>query len=205
LLPSVVGRLRADVAVVVGGETCYYDVVVTNPASKTCLESHHPDVIPLTAATLVEKAKLSKYRKVYNSQNNLEVVANNVIPFALESTGRLGKCATDSIFMLAKLKDVVPDPNPRLAWARRFLLNRVSVVCARARAMMVELFRANVKFDVVTSPTIMQKNWIFNGRSKEYEDEIELIYDFMGDRNLYSHHNTRSDTVGGTEVASLQE
>jgi hypothetical protein len=103
-----------SVAIVVGGETCYYEVVVANPASKSCLAYHRPDIIPLTAAKLVERSKLQKYRKVFNS-NNLEGVANNVIPFALESTSRMGKYVIDSILMMAKLKAVVPDPNPRQA------------------------------------------------------------------------------------------
>jgi len=35
--------LRADIAVEYGGNMCYVDMVVTNPASQSCLKTRHPD------------------------------------------------------------------------------------------------------------------------------------------------------------------
>ena len=86
-------------------------MVVTNPASKSCLDSRHPDVHPKTAASMAENAKRTKYGRVYNAENHMENISNNMIPFALEATGTYGPAAMETIFKLAKLTEAVPEYN----------------------------------------------------------------------------------------------
>jgi hypothetical protein len=70
--------------------------------------------------------------------------------------------------------------------------------------MIVELFQVNVKYDVIPSSSISQKRWNFIGSQKEYEEETELIFDFIGDPSISSRRGARNNVVEGTEV-SLQE
>ena len=141
--------LRADVAVEFGGDMFYLDVVVTNPASQSCLQTRHPDEARLVAATMAEHSKESKYRTNYPQ---LPDIPKNLVPFAVEATGSLGKQADDFVKTLSKLREAVPAGNARLAWARRFFLNKVSMLCAKARADMVRLGQRIQRVDANRAP-----------------------------------------------------
>jgi hypothetical protein len=183
-LPDVANRLKSDVAVSVGNEICHIDVVVTNPASKACLESRTPDVVKLTAATQAEGMKVAKYRRSYNERNGLKRVADNMVPFALEVTWTLRKKALEFVDTLAKIKDVMHQNNPHLAWARRFFLNRVSVICAKIRAMMVMVSQAVVKYDEYR----IQRAGNASVRFGEGEEERYMLYDYQGEFIFEQNH-----------------
>jgi hypothetical protein len=65
----------------------------------------------------------------------------------VEATGTLGDKASKFVHGLAKLQGAVPEADPRIGWARRFFLNRVSVLCAKARAELVMLLQKTQRPD----------------------------------------------------------
>jgi hypothetical protein len=135
-------QLRTDLAVVVGGDMVCVDVVVTNPASASYIENRRrvpQEPQKLEVAAMAERVKQYKYRAAYNSNNHLKHIADNLVPFAVEATGTLGDKASKFVYGLAKLQGAIPEADPRIGWARRFFLNRVSVLCAKARAELVML------------------------------------------------------------------
>ena len=166
--------LRADIGVLVGGAWFSLDVVVTNPASQSCLASRRPDENKLEAAGLAERGKNSKYSRAYNAGNQLQHIAANLVPFALEVTGTLGKQADDFVQTLSKLKAAVPEANPRLAWARRFFLNRVSIICASARAELVKLSQRIQQVDAQRAQAYAAVQF-----GNEVAEE-EVLYDDLG-------------------------
>jgi hypothetical protein len=84
-------------------------------------------------------SNLYKYRAAYNQNKHLKHIADNLVPFAVEATGILGDKASKFVNGLAKLQGAIPEADPRIGWARRFFLNRVSVLCAKSRAELVML------------------------------------------------------------------
>jgi hypothetical protein len=142
----------------VGGSSVYLDVVVVNSDSGFYVESQR--LVPreqtkLEAAASTESKKQGKYRRAYQGIVGLESIVNNLIPFAVEATGTLGKQADELVRGLSKLRGAVPDPNPRLGWARRFFRNRVSIFCARARAEMVRLSWKTQRPDAIPAEPLM--------------------------------------------------
>jgi len=157
LPPSRTGQLIADLVVQVGGDSVYLDVVVANPANQSCLETRRREPREqekLVAADKAEKAKVYKYTKSYHRDNRLERISNNLIPFALEATGTLGKKAEEMVRQMAQFQQVIPQANSKLQWARRFFLNRVSIICAKARADLVSLSYKTQRADVARANPI---------------------------------------------------
>jgi len=102
----------------------------------------------------VAASQVYKYTKSYRRDNGLERISNNLIPFALEATGTLGKKAEEMVRQMAQFQQVIPQANSKLQWARRFFLNRVSIICARARADLVSLSYKTQRADVARANPI---------------------------------------------------
>ena len=84
LEPNVVGHAeRPDLMVHMGGRTTYLDVVITNQSCPSQLAQHHSDTV--TDAANIDKERL----KSLHYRNWTE----NVIPIAIEATGRFGPSA----------------------------------------------------------------------------------------------------------------
>jgi hypothetical protein len=148
-------QLRTDLAVVVGGDMVCVDVVVTNPASVSYIEKRRrvpQEPEKLEVAAMAERVKQYKYRAAYNQNNHLKHIADNLVPFAVEATGTLGDNASKFVYGLAKFQGAVPEADPRIGWARRFFLNRVSVLCAKARAELVMLSQKTQSPDAHRNP-----------------------------------------------------
>jgi hypothetical protein len=157
-LPQGHTQLRADLVVEVGGSSAYVDVVVVNPASASYVESQR--LVPrqqtkLEAALSTESKKHGKYRRAYRGIIGQENVVKNLIPFAMEATGTLGKQADELVRGLSKLRGAVPDPDPRLGWTRRLFHNRVSIFCARAQAEMMRLSWETQRSDAIPAEPLM--------------------------------------------------
>ena len=143
-LPQVAKPLRADVRIEQGRTTCLIDVAVVNPAARSYLKTVKPQLHLLAAASLMEKTKIDKYKASYNVNNGYAAISDNLIPFVLESTGAYGNSASAVINKLAGFKDLVPVPHDGLASARRWFMQRLSILFAKSRYQLVCLFRRNV-------------------------------------------------------------
>jgi len=97
------GPRRPDLKVERNGITTFIDVVIATPTSQAALAgpsgSH---VQPLVAARLAEERKLRDYEG--------QTEAQEVIPFAMEVTGRYGRAATE---YLGKLSSKVSEYSMR--------------------------------------------------------------------------------------------
>ena len=143
-MPQVVKPLRADVRLDQGNISYFFDVSIVNPAARAYIKAVQPHKNPLAAAALMERTKSSKYKASYNEQNGYKVLGESVIPFVLETTGAFGNSALAVISKLAGFKDLVPTPNESLAKARRWFMQRVSVILARSRYELLGHFRRRV-------------------------------------------------------------
>jgi hypothetical protein len=139
--------LRADVSIRNGEESYYFDVAITNPSCATAVNkgSH---LTPLVAATAYEQAKVKWYAGHYNNNNGHNIIATNMIPFILETSGAYGNIASSVVNKLSKIKAFAVAPDERLASARKWFVRRVSVICARARYGLVAFFQRHVRYDV---------------------------------------------------------
>ena len=88
------GPRRPDIKVERNGVTTFIDVVIATPTSQAAMAgpagSH---VQPLVATRLAEERKFRDYEG--------EAEAQEVIPFAMEVTGRYGRCATEYLGRLS--------------------------------------------------------------------------------------------------------
>jgi hypothetical protein len=143
-MPQVAKSLRADVRLDQAHTSCYFDVSIVNPAARAYIKAVHSHKNPLAAAALMERTKSSKYKASYNELNGHKDLGNSVIPFVLETTGAFGSSALAVISKLAGFSDLVPSPNENLAKARRWFMQRVSVILARSRFDLLCHFRRRV-------------------------------------------------------------
>jgi hypothetical protein len=124
----------------------YFDVAVTNPASLSNLSNRGRDFLPLHGAKNVEDSKTRKYVTKYNPANGFHNFS--FTPIVIETTGALGPSAHSLIMELSGLNGLIPIPDEQVAAARKRLLIRISVICARAKHQMVTFFQRFVQQQV---------------------------------------------------------
>jgi hypothetical protein len=129
----------------------------------------------LEVEAMAERVKQYKYRAAYNQNNHLKHIADNLVPFAVEATGTLGDKASKFVYGLAKLEGAIPEADLRIGWARRFFLNRVSVLCAKARAELVMLSQKTQRPDARRA----QPFEVSLQGDLEFE---QILYDFFVDQ-----------------------
>jgi hypothetical protein len=92
-------RLRADIKCELAGVTTFFDIAVTNPSNPSAIQgANGASNVAGVAAKAMETDKKSLYSSRYS-----EAVANCVVPFVLEATGRLGDMASRFIDSWCKI------------------------------------------------------------------------------------------------------
>jgi hypothetical protein len=132
-------QIIADVQYVRDHHTTNIDVAVACPSA------------PKYLATSLE-SMLTNIDIACNSRHNLKTqhyaslcpstIADTVVPFTLDSTGRLSAKAQDLIDRIFCLDLTNAEPNRQLGAARRRLLRRISTICAKATASSIRIWRA---------------------------------------------------------------
>jgi hypothetical protein len=118
------------------GHTTYIDFVVTNPGSKTNVALGSA-ITPLAAAKKSENKKITKYSSFLDAPPDL---VSNLVPFALEITGRFGAKALAFIKKVCKLDQLIPVDDDKLRSSREWYFRRVSTQLARNRASLLRNF-----------------------------------------------------------------
>ena len=78
-------------------------------------------------------------------------IASRVVPFIVESTGRMGEEALSLVDSITKLNGPVLNPNGSLKRARNFFLNRISTSLVNANHRMLSAYLNKSDF-VVSAP-----------------------------------------------------
>jgi hypothetical protein len=138
------------------GHTTYIDFVVTNPASKTNIEVGSANV-PLSAAKKAENKKIYKYSRFVDAPPDL---VSNLVPFAIEITGRFGDRASNFIKKVCKLDQLIPIEDCNLRLSREWYFRRVSTQFARNRASLLRKFFRSLS--VVSDPVSSINSWSSN-------------------------------------------
>ena len=134
--PNVEQR-RADIRVEVGANEYFVDVTVVNPTANQYL--YQSTRQGGSAARLAEEGKMQEYSQYMGADN----ANHRVIPFGLESSGRLGPRATAFIDTLSDLTGPHQAANSKRARSRRFFMNRMNVILARFNARMMAEYRGD--------------------------------------------------------------
>ncbi|RIZ67287.1 MAG: hypothetical protein D0531_00140, partial [Methylococcales bacterium] len=127
-------QLKADLMINLGPQTIYVDVAITNPSSPSNVRGN-VELVPLVAADHMEKAKRTKYQEAYGPD-----ILPVLVPFVVESTGRLGVKAKEFIDRLCGL---VPGgrANKQLQKARKFFYSRLAVFLVKGNGPLIRCFR----------------------------------------------------------------
>ena len=80
-------RVTADISVIVGAETLWIDVSVVDPGCHHYIERYRSNEVPDAAAKAMETTKRNHYSAV---KDPLALPPASIIPFVLETSGRLG-------------------------------------------------------------------------------------------------------------------
>ena len=83
-------RVTADVSVNVGADTLWIDVAVVDPGCQHYIQRYRSNEVPDAAAKAMETSKRNHYSTV---KDPLPLPPASVIPFVLETSGRLGPAA----------------------------------------------------------------------------------------------------------------
>jgi hypothetical protein len=161
--------LRADLNLALDGRVRYFDVAITNPSSVSNLPtSRRQEPEPLQAARKVENGKTRKYLSKYNPANGF----NNFsfTPIVIETTGALGPSAHSLIMDLAGLNELIPKPDDVLASARKRLLIRISVICARAKHQLLTFFQRFAQQEVNSQEYGPYPNHTYRSQSSSSQD-----------------------------------
>jgi hypothetical protein len=150
VLPGIegLGVKRSDVALSLDGAMIHFDIVVTNPSSKSSIDGVRSHLHPLAAAKKAEDNKMQMYNRHFRGEaGHMHPIARQLVPFALEVTGAFGPRATSAIETLAGLKEAFPVLSEYVGSSRRWFLRKVSTICARSRHQMISYARSQFVFD----------------------------------------------------------
>ena len=125
---------HADVAIFAGSQSVYIDVVVTNPSTATYM--NQPPGGPAEEAA---KEKKASYSHDYGPN-----ITDNLVPFAMEATGRYGKDATKFIETFSKKFPDFTIPDSQLQRVRHTLVQRISIIIASSYFALLNSHRAQV-------------------------------------------------------------
>ena len=126
LVPS--RRVTADISVTIGPETLWVDVSVVDPGSRNYIERYRSNEVPDAAAKAMETSKRNHYGAVTDP---LPLPPASVIPFVLETSGRLGPSALGFIQRISGTH----------TFLRTQLLNEIQFICAIYTGSMLEATR----------------------------------------------------------------
>ena len=121
-------ELRCDILVTDGVEQFIVDVAITDPTTITAIEKGSSS-IPSVANDLKEKEKSIDYKRYLTKQ-----MFGHFVPFAIESTGRFGKSASQFIDRICKLDKLDLEQCDTIQFARRDFMHSVSNILVTANA-----------------------------------------------------------------------
>ena len=141
----------ADIQFVLDAHTTNIDVTVSFPGSMSYLADTKEDLLTNIdrACDARTTAKMALYRQHCPTE-----ALNNLVIFALDSTGRLGKAAQsflDKVTGLAQANTEFSEHNQR---QRRTFLRRVSTICVKGAALEIKTWRQTVRVETNTTLTI---------------------------------------------------
>ena len=122
----------------------FIDVAVVNPAAEK-YRARGSSTEAGVPARVKEASKKGKYSILGHE------IASRVVPFIVESTGRMGEEALSLVDSITKLNGPVLNPNGSLKRARNFFLNRISTSLVNANHRMVSAYLNKSDF-VVSAP-----------------------------------------------------
>ena len=112
---------RADITVKIDRHTFWVDITAGTPTSQAALAAGSAEK-PGMAARLLGEAKEKDYRKSFHRGT----VSANMIPFAVEATGRLGLAAKKFIEKVCKLEGALHIRDRNIKAERLFFLRRLN-------------------------------------------------------------------------------
>ena len=135
---------RADIRVTLNNVTQFIDIAITSPTSSTALNNGNSATVAGAAASAKEREKINKYANAYPGSS----VADQLVPFVLESTGRLGPKAL-SFLDLWCARTAGFDPSPSVSQDLKskvfFLKKRLAVLVVKGISRIVKASRSHVE------------------------------------------------------------
>lgn len=133
---DVLDGKKMDVVVNIGAVNHYVDVSIVHAGANSYLDHSIED------ADYAMNLSMSKKRSKYGPLHD-ETRGNVFIPFVMETTGRMSKVAADFIDSVTGLggSAIIPDLAKRSA--RKFFLQRLSVIMARNNARLVKAYESH--------------------------------------------------------------
>jgi hypothetical protein len=134
-------RLVSDITIQLGHKLIFLDIAVTNPSKPSAINGNNGSNAPGSAALAMEKKKLALYKTHYGA-----AIEPSIIPFVLESTGRLGNMAqkfVDKLTGLTHANNVAA--NSSYQAARLFLVQRLAVLLVKGNARMIRSCRSSIQ------------------------------------------------------------
>jgi len=143
--PIEIGSITriADIRCMLPSEL-FIDVAVVNPAAEK-YRARGSSTEAGVPARVKEASKKGKYSILGHE------IASRVVPFIVESTGRMGEEALSLVDSITKLNGPVLNPNGSLKRARNFFLNRISTSLVNANHRMLSAYLNKSDF-VVSAP-----------------------------------------------------
>jgi hypothetical protein len=135
------GQLTADIMIQQGHKVILLDVAITNPAAPSALRRNGPrTIVAGSAAEAKEKKKISLYKESYG-----QAIESSLVPFVLESTGRLGGMAKQFVEKLSGF--LLPNmlASSSLQAARQFLAQRMAVILIKGNSKMIRVARSQIQ------------------------------------------------------------
>ena len=127
-------QLVADLFVQKGNRSYYVDVTVTNPFTDSVTRRGIVQAAKFFSRD-AETKKKGKYSRSYGAR-----MASGCIPFAIESTGRLGEEAEKFLKEISSL-DGRPNTDPKVEEARLFFKRRLAAILVTGNGMMIRRSR----------------------------------------------------------------
>ena len=121
-------RVTADISVIVGAETLWIDVSVVDPGCHHYIERYRSNEVPDAAAKAMETTERNHYSAVKDS---LPLPPASIIPFMLETAGRLGPPALGFIQRISGAH----------TYSRSQFLKELNFICAIYSGRMLEATR----------------------------------------------------------------
>ena len=135
--PATNRSLIADIMFTVNGEPTYIDVTVTSPTGIKNM-SLNPTFMGGLPATRAEDRKRSKYSAIFGVD-----FLTSFVPFAIESTGRLGEAATTFIQLISGVAlAALGGGDARIRKARQKLIQRIGILMCNGNQRQISSCRS---------------------------------------------------------------
>jgi hypothetical protein len=137
---------RADITVKIGNQTFWIDITAGTPTSQRALQKGS-DYKPGMAARILSEEKERDYRKSFL----INTVRANLIPFAVEATGRLGRSAKKFIEKVCRLEGSLHVRDRNMKVERLYFLRRLNWAVHHYNALIFDSIERD--FENCTIPT----------------------------------------------------